>query len=89
MKRDKERDTKQFSNRLLTLLYQVLGHKEGDLIVVDELIGHMDYLEKFLEDTRCQERIDIMKSSILEEENDANEGTNNLDPGKKHNSVRL
>ena len=50
------------------LLYQDLGHKEGDLIVVDKLIGHMDYIEKFLEGTQCQERIDIMKSRILEGE---------------------
>ena len=89
MKKGKEHDTKQFSNRLLTLLYQDQGHEEGDLIVVDKLIGHMDHVEKFLEDTRCQERIDIMKSRILEGEDDANEGKNNSDPGFKSEAVRL
>ena len=77
----KERDPKQLSNRQLTLLYQDLGHVEGDQIAANKLTGHMDYVEKFLEEIHCQERIDIMKSRILEGEGDANEGTNNLDTG--------
>ena len=62
------------------LIYQDLGHEEGDRIEANNLIGHMNYMEKFLEDTRRQERIDIMKSRILEGEDDANEGTNIPDP---------
>jgi hypothetical protein len=43
------------------------------------LIGHIDYVEEFLEATRFQERMNIMKSRIVEGEEDANERTNNTD----------
>ena len=49
IKKVKECDTKQLSNRLLTLIYQDLGYEEGDLIEANKLIGRMDYVEKFLE----------------------------------------
>jgi len=42
IKKGKERDTKQLSNRLLTLLYQDLGYVEGDWIEANKLTGHMD-----------------------------------------------
>ena len=36
----------------------------------------MDYMEKFLDDTRCQERIDIIKSIILEGKDNTKKETN-------------
>ena len=49
------------------------------MIVVDKLVDHINYVEEFLEKTRHQERIDIMKSRILEGVEDTKKGTNNTD----------
>ena len=48
----------------------------------------MDYMESFLEETRHQERIDIIKSRISEGDNDANEGTNSPDPREQRQTCK-